>query len=139
MIVLDGNYYYIDTTHMDDDFVNELLLNAFNISKNYMVDPSYTALSSMSSVSSEEVDIMLNIIDDVVRGSSNKDIIEKYGSVILSGTLKLLNLLTAIFVAYNLLLLKEGAVLDALQDTMYCLKYDYSSFIRREIRKNHKM
>jgi hypothetical protein len=83
MIVLDGNYYYIDTTHMDDDFVNELLLNAFNISKNYMVDPSYTALSSMSSVSSEEADIMLNIIDDVVHGSSNKDIIEKYGSVIL--------------------------------------------------------
>ena len=133
MIVLDGEYYYIDTTGMDGDFINTLLLNIFNISENYMIDPEYTMLSSMSSVSSGETDI---IADDVVHGSTNKTLLEKYGGMVLSGTLSLLNFLSSIYIGVYIYLLASGQVLETIEGVCYDLRSDYLNELYYERRNS---
>ena len=136
MIVLDGEYYYIDTTGMDGDFINTLLLNIFNISENYMIDPEYTMLSSMSSVSSGETDIIASIVDDVVHGSTNKTLLEKYGGMVLSGTLSLLNFLSSIYIGVYIYLLASGQVLETIEGVCYDLRSDYLNELYYERRNS---
>ncbi len=136
MIVLDGEYFYVDTTSMDGKFINKLLLYLFNVSRNYMVDPEYTDWSSMSSASSGESDIMSSMIDDIVRGSSNKNIVEKYGGMVLSGTLSFLNFLSCAYFAFYIYLLSSGIALEVTEDIFYDLRGDYWESVYYERQKN---
>lgn len=125
VIELDGEYYYIDTTNMDGSFINKMLLELFNIAENYMIDPEYTMLSAMSDASSEETIIIANLVDDIIKGSSNKDIIEKYGGMVLSGSLDFGSLLMGFFTGFNMFLLMSGVYVEMGKSICSSIKDDY--------------
>lgn len=125
IIELDGEYYYVDTTNMDGSSINKMLLELFNISKNYMIDPEYTTLSAMSNASSEETIIMANLVDDIIKGSSNKDIFEKYGGMVLSGSFSLVSFIIGCFVGFNIFLLMTGKYVEIGKEIYSSIKDDY--------------
>lgn len=81
MINLDGKYYYIDNTSIDSFSFDKLLLDVFNVGLFYMGDTEDVTMAPMSSLQSGEVNIPIQLLEDVLKGRNEKDVIEKYGQI----------------------------------------------------------
>jgi len=79
MIELDGKYYYIDTTSMDDCTFYNFLLKILNLANYYMIDTDSTFSTPMSKPSNDKTIIPMSLIKDIQVGRDDKNIFEKYG------------------------------------------------------------
>lgn len=82
MVNVDGKYYYIDATGMDSVSFNKLLLDVFDIGLGYMTDTENVTMSSMSKLQSGRVNIPPDLLEDVLSGTDEKDIFQKYGQTV---------------------------------------------------------
>lgn len=83
LVELDGKFYYIDTTNINQfPFISQLFLEKFNMGFYYMTSPSEVSLSSMDSYDSNVIIIPKSLVDDIRRGESEKNLYEKYGNSI---------------------------------------------------------
>lgn len=123
IIKLDDKYYYIDTTNMDNSAFYNFLLKTLNITKFYMIDTNNTLLTSMSKPTSDTTIIPTSLINDILKGRSNKDIFEKYSGQIGNFGVFLATILAGITAGLGPLAL---AKLMKDSPTLYNkIKYDY--------------
>lgn len=81
MVSIEGKYYYIDTTNINQiPVISELLLKHFNIGFNYKNDPYATGLTAMSDVDDLMIPTPERIIKLIEESNDQKNFIEKYGS-----------------------------------------------------------
>ncbi len=127
LVDLDDKYYYIDTTNMDEGYLYNLLLRALNITKFYMIDPSNTLTTPMSSPLENKTIIPLSLIEDIQKGTSEKDIFERYGGqagnfgVILASMLSVI--VTYLGFSYTLKIIQEAPSLYS------NIKKDYNDLV----------
>lgn len=116
LIYLDGKYYYIDTANINQvPFISEFALKYLNIAPYYMTDPRDTAFSSMVDFDKvDKVNIPPEMIADIERGESEKNLIEKYGNSVPASVIKLLMIVVGVMTGLDLA--ARGAC--ALSDTV---------------------
>ena len=116
MVEIDGKYYYIDTTNISQiPFVSEAVLEHFNIGFNYMSDPRATGLSEMVDFdNAERITIPQTLIEDIERGESMKNLIEKHGNSVPARIIEMVVAITA--VSTGLLLAANG--IKGIQETV---------------------
>ena len=82
MVEVEGKYYYIDITNINQiPYISKLIIKHLNYGMYYMSDPGSTFISAMEDYDNiEKVSIPLELIEDIERGEDEKTIIEKYGN-----------------------------------------------------------
>lgn len=90
LVYTDGKYYYIDATNINQvPFISEFALKYLNIAPYYMTDPRDTAFSSMVDFDKvDKINIPPEMIADIERGESEKNLIEKYGNSVPASVIK---------------------------------------------------
>ena len=122
MVKLDNMYYYVDTTNMDNSLFNRMMLSLFNIANGYMVDPQNSS-GAMSDINCDEVMITNMLLQDVINKNSNKDIVEKYGGMILSDSISILSLLYGIMCGSVFVYMRD--LIDIAKGQYYDIYADY--------------
>ncbi len=114
LIELDGKYYYLDTTNIKQiPIISKLVLKHFNVGFFYMTDPSATGLSPMIDYDKvEKVSIPEEMIEDIERGESEKNIYEKYGNSVPARIIELAIAIAGISLGFKLTSMGIGAVKD---------------------------
>lgn len=79
LVELDGKYYYVDTTNIDQiPVISGFMMEKFGVGFGYMQDPYATGLSAMSDIDKVNApDALLQLIEE---SKDKKSFIEKYGS-----------------------------------------------------------
>lgn len=99
IVLIDGRYYYIDLTNMDDSQLNHFLLKYFNVSANYLTDTERFGLSPMTKASDEDTLIPTTILEEIKRTRKTNNWFQNNfnsGTIINDGTI-ILNMLSIMF------------------------------------------
>lgn len=98
LIELDGKYYYLDPTNLNQiPIVSKLLIDKFGIGLFYMTDPKATSFSAMSDYdNTDKVLIPDSLIEDIKAGEDEKTLYEKYGNSVPARVIELLIICVAL-------------------------------------------
>ena len=104
MVEIDGKYYYLDATNIKQiPIISKLALKYFNIGFFYMTDPKATSFSPMKDFDDvEKISISEEMIADIERGESEKNIYEKYGNSYPARIIEAVLAITAITIGLKL-------------------------------------
>ena len=116
LVELDGKYYYIDTTNIDRiPFISKLALKYFNVGVYYMTDPKATSFSAMTDYdNANKISIPEEMIEDIEKGESIKNIYEKYGNSYPARIIELVLAITSVTIGLKL----AANGIDAIKDTV---------------------
>lgn len=112
LIELDGKYYYLDTTNISQiPFISKFVLDHFNVGFYYMTDPAATSFSAMKDYDdAERISIPPQMIEDIERGESEKNLYEKYGNSVPARVIEIIVAVAGISLGVNLASKGIGAV-----------------------------
>lgn len=130
MIQLDGKYYNIDTTSIDSVEFSKLLFDIFDASVFYMADPQAYSLSSTSKVTSDEVKIPIELLEDVLQSEDEKGIIEKYGETLGCALIYLS------FTIKGFLMCKSPSFILNIKNKIKQMNREYHYYYDKEMSKN---
>lgn len=109
LIELDGKFYYIDTTNIDQiPYVSQFFLEKFNMGIYYMTSPSDISFSTMEPYDSDIIIIPPELVDDIRNGESEKNLYEKYGKSVPIRIIQLLILLEFMPIFLTGILIKKN-------------------------------
>ena len=116
LIEIDGKYYYLDTTNIKRiPLISKLALKYLNIGFFYMTDPRANSFSVMEDFDhAQKVSIPDEMIEDIERGESEKNIFEKYGNSVPARVIELL--LINIALVTGIALTRNG--IEAINDSI---------------------
>ena len=135
LVQIDGKYYYLDTTNIDYlPPISSFVLEHLNIGFFYMTDPADTAFSAMENYDNiEKINIPKEMIEDIERGESEKNIIEKYGTGVPARIIELV--LISVSLGVGISFAARG--MDAVSSTISHRKYKKAQ-TRRKNKRNSK-
>ncbi len=121
LVEVDGKYYYLDATNIKQiPFISKLVLKYFNVGFFYMTDPKATGLSPMVDFDKvEKISIPPEMIEDIERGESEKNIFEKYGNSVPARIIEIVLAITAVTVGISLTTKGIEAVSDSISYRKY--------------------
>lgn len=104
VIQLDGKFYYLDATNIDQiPILSKFMLKQFNVGLYYMTDPKATSFSAMNDYDNvEKVLIPDSLIEDIKAGQSEKNIFEKYGNSVPARVIEILIIVLSINLGFKM-------------------------------------
>lgn len=136
LIKLDDEYFYVDTTSIDNSAINKIIYKIFGVSPFYMSSPNNNFLSPMYNVSSKKANIPDELLEEIMAKENEKNIIEKYKSIVGIGLIYLLEVAWGLITYLNLGETKE--ILLDFVTTLEMIFYSYSSLKEKELKKINK-
>lgn len=110
LVEVEGKYYYIDTTSIDQFSSYKWLLNNLNVSGYYMSDVETTFLSSMTKPNDLKTLIPKSLVDEILKSNEGSSFLNKGGSMAGNVGIYLLSLLGGMslsFIKYPVTSLKK--------------------------------